>query len=174
MHRLPLVLLIAALTVACSNGGSQVLADLDRVVEQGSVSPVDGITSAGQPDAGALAVFARKGYTTVIDMRTADEDRGLDEPAVVEQLGMAYVAFPIDSSEDITLEKARELDTLLGQYDQPVLLHCASGNRVGALIALSEYLETGDRDQALQKGRDAGMTRLEGRVVDLIEGSAAR
>ena len=176
MYRLPYLLLLAvALSAACSNNRGQLesdplRADLGEVVERGSVSPVGGVTSAGQPDADALGVFARSGYAVVIDMRTPGEDRGFDEPAVVRQLGMEYVAFPIGSG-DITLDKARELDALLGQFDEPVLLHCGSGNRVGALLALSEYLETGDREGALQKGRDAGLTGLEGRVIDVIEGA---
>ena len=178
MYRLPLLLLlVTAFSAGCSNNGGlsatePMYADLDEVVARGSVSPVAGVTSAGQPDAAALGVFARSGYAAVIDMRTAGEDRGLDEPAVVGQLGMEYVTFPVGSG-DITLDKARELDGLLAQYDEPVLLHCGSGNRVGALLALSEYLNTGDREQALQKGRDAGLTGLEGRVVEVIEGSAA-
>jgi hypothetical protein len=55
--------------------------DLDKVVELGTVSPVDGITSAGQPDKAALEVFADVGYATVIDMRAEDEDRGFEEIA---------------------------------------------------------------------------------------------
>jgi uncharacterized protein (TIGR01244 family) len=172
MYRLPLLLLLAAgFLVACSNSNGRLHADLDQVVAQGAVSPVDGVTSAGQPDAAALGVFARSGYATVIDMRTAGEDRGLDEPAVVRQLGMEYVTFPVSAS-DITLAKARELDALLEQYDEPVLLHCGSGNRVGALLALSEYLATGDPEKALQKGRDGGLTGLEDRVVEVIDSSA--
>jgi hypothetical protein len=60
--------------------------DLDKVVELGTVSPVDGITSAGQPDKAALEVFADVGYATVIDMRAEDEDRGFEEPEFVEEL----------------------------------------------------------------------------------------
>jgi hypothetical protein len=48
--------------------------DLDKVVELGTVSPVDGITSAGQPDKAALEVFADVGYATVIDMRAEIPD----------------------------------------------------------------------------------------------------
>ena len=164
MRHLLLVLLLIG-TFACAGDPSPgaVKVDLDKVVKQGEVSPVDGLTSAGQPDEAALVVFAQSGYGAVIDMRTPGENRGFDEPAAVERLGMEYVAFPIDG-DDITFEKARELDTLLSTYDEPVLLHCASGNRVGALLALREFLDSGDYDKALQTGRDGGMTSLEGRV----------
>ena len=138
--------------------------DLGQVVELGTVSPVDGITSAGQPDKAALEVFADSGYATVIDMRAEDEDRGFEEPAFVEELGLHYVAFPIASEEDVSFESARKLDELLQEYPGPVLVHCASGNRVGALLALRASLEGADDEEALKLGREGGLTRLEGLV----------
>jgi uncharacterized protein (TIGR01244 family) len=142
--------------------------DLDAVVAQGEVVPVDGITSAGQPDEAGFRVFAENGYVAVIDIRTEGEDRGLDEPAIVTELGMEYVLFPVGRS-DITFKKAEELAALLEQHDGPVLVHCASGNRVGALLALQAFNETGDAEHALETGRAGGMTRLEGTVRELIE-----
>ena len=169
--RLTLLLLAALAVVSPAHGGDEkapsLLADLDAVVQSGSVQPVDGLTTAGQPDEAAFRVFADSGYRVVIDLRTAGEDRGLDEPAVVESLGMKYVPLPIGRG-DITFEKARELDELLSQFDEPVLLHCASSNRVGALLALSAYAETGEAELALEKGRVAGMRSLEPLVRGLI------
>lgn len=148
---------------------SSLKVDLEAVVELGEVTPVDGVTSAGQPDEEGFRVFAENGYAVVIDLRTEGEDRGLDEPAVVEGLGMEYVSFPVGRS-DITIEKANELGALLGQYDEPVLVHCASANRVGALFALQTFSETGDVELALEVGRKGGMTRLEDTVKAVIEG----
>ncbi len=138
--------------------------DLKQVVQLGTVSPVDGITAAGQPDKAALEVFTDAGYATVIDMRAEDEDRGFEEAAFVEELGMHYVAFPIDSEDDVSFDKARQLEELLQQYPGPVLVHCASSNRVGALLALRASLHGADDEQALALGREGGLTRLEGLV----------
>ena len=168
MRTLLLLLILGALPAAAQDeAAADIKVELGQIVEQGRVSPVDGLSAAGQPDAAALRVFADSGYAAVIDMRTASENRGFDEPATVEELGMTYVAFPVGAG-DITLDKARELDALLQQYDEPVLLHCASSNRVGALLALRDYLENGDAAQALQKGRDGGLTSLEGRVREVL------
>ena len=147
---------------------SSLLVDLDAAVESGKVEPVDGLSTAGQPDEAGFKVFADSGYAAVIDLRTAGEDRGLDEAAVVEELGMEYVALPIGRG-DITFEKAAELRRLLDQYDEPVLLHCGSSNRVGALLALQEYAETGDREASLEAGREAGLKSLEGAVIEEME-----
>ena len=140
---------------------SSLTVDLERVVELGTVSPVDGITSAGQPDKAALEVFADSGYVTVIDMRGRDEARGFEEAAFVEELGLQYVAFPIESEDDISFAKARQLDELLRENPGPVLVHCASGNRVGALLALRASIHGADDEEALRLGREGGLTRLE-------------
>jgi uncharacterized protein (TIGR01244 family) len=168
LKRSVLILLFAASLAMAGEAPNSVKVDLADVVAQGKVSPVDGITSAGQPDEAAFSVFAENGYVAVIDMRTAGEERGLDEVATVEGLGMKYVPFPISRS-DISLETAAELDALLKQYDGPVLLHCASANRVGALLALREFLDTGDAEQALATGREGGMTSLESSVKEVID-----
>ncbi len=160
---------IAAADEADRDAVTSLHVDLAAVAEAGAVRPVNGITSAGQPDEPQFKVFADSGYTTVIDIRTEGEDRGLDEAAVLEALGMEYVRLPIGRG-DITIEKARELDALLEGREGPVLVHCASGNRVGALLALRVFDKTGDAELALETGRAGGMTRLEDQVRKLIEG----
>lgn len=171
-QRLALFLLLAlsACTGAANDdagGVSSLKVDLAAVAETGKVRPVDGISTAGQPNEAEFRVFADNGYVAVIDLRTAGEGRGLDEPAVVESLGMDYVALPI-GRDDITMEKARELDALLDQYDAPVLVHCASANRVGALLALKTFDETGDAELSLEKGRAGGLKSLEGAVREVM------
>ena len=148
----------------------QIHVDIDKVVETGEVEPVNGISSAGQPDAAALRVFAESGYTAVIDMRGPNEDRGMDDFAgAVEGEGMSYIAFPITSAEQLSLETAGELDAILGEIDGPVLLHCGSGNRVGAILALRESLNGASDEEALEYGRDAGMTRSEALIKERLD-----
>ena len=147
---------------------SSLKVDLEKVVELGTVSPVDGITSAGQPDEGALEVFADSGYATVIDLRGEGEDRGFDEAAVVEELGLHYVTLPIANGSEITFDNARKLDELLQESPGPVLVHCASGNRVGALLALRASMKGADDEKALALGREGGLTGLEGAVQERL------
>jgi uncharacterized protein (TIGR01244 family) len=145
--------------------------DLEQVVELGTVSSAEGVTSAGQPDEEALEVFADAGYATVIDLRGTEEDRGFDEAAVVEDLGLHYVNMPIGDKDAISFDNARKLDELLEQYPGPVLVHCGSGNRVGALLALRASLDGADDEKALALGLEGGLTSLEGVVRErLAEG----
>lgn len=139
---------------------SSLKVDLDAVVELNQVRPVEGVTAAGQPNEAGFKVFADNGYAVVIDLRTAGEDRGLDEAAVVESLGMDYINLPI-GRDGITFANAKALQALIQAYDQPVLVHCASANRVGALFALSEYAESGDAEAAIEAGRAAGLKGME-------------
>ena len=148
---------------------SSLKVDLDAVVELGVVSPVDGLTTAGQPDEAALEVFADAGYLAVIDVRGEAEDRGFDQQAVVEELGMYYVQLPIEDKSAISFENAKKLDELIGEHDGPVLVHCRSANRVGALIALRASLDGADDETAIEIGKEAGLTRLEGVVREALE-----
>ena len=165
-----LAALIAASAGWADQGPLQSLhVDVAEVAAAGAVQPVDGITAAGQPGEKALTVFAESGYVAVIDMRGPDEDRGMDdEPAVVESLGLKYVAFPLASNEDISFANARELDNLLAELGGPVLVHCASGNRIGAILALRDSQNGASDADALAYGKRAGLTRLEPLVWELL------
>ncbi len=162
------VAFVLAGVIAMAALANDLKVDLQTVVSNGEVQPVDGISAAGQPDAAAFKVFADSGYAAVIDLRTERENRGLDEEAVVEGLGMDYVLMPIGDTAAINFDNARRLDELLKKYDEPVLIHCGSSNRVGALLALRESLNGADDEGALQAGRDGGLTGLEGRVVEVL------
>jgi len=138
-----------------------------RAIED--LQPIDGITSSGQPDAKEFEIVAKSGYVAVIDMRGPDENRGLDEKTVVENLGLEYVEFPIVGREAISFENAKQLDTLLADIDGPVLLHCGSGNRVGALLALRPSMNGADDAAAMAYGKQRGLTGLEPVVQKRLE-----
>ena len=169
-HRLLMLLLVLGLSAQADEVRPRVYVDLGEVVEAGKVEPANGITSAGQPDEAALQVFAESGYAVVIDMRGPDEDRGVEDFAgVVEASGMEYVAFPVVSEDEINFETARNLDLLLQGVDGPVLIHCGSGNRVGAVLALRASLAGADDESAIKFGQDAGLTRLEPLVREVLD-----
>ena len=53
---------------------------------------------------------------------------------------------------------------------RPLLVHCASGNRVGGLLALMQARSgTMTTEQALEFGRSAGMGSTEARVRTLLD-----
>jgi uncharacterized protein (TIGR01244 family) len=132
--------------------------------------PIKGITSAGQPTAEQLSAAATEGFTTVIDLRPATEDHGMvDEKATVEKLGMRYVTLPVSGAKDISYANAAALDKLLAEAKGPVLLHCGSGNRAGALLALRAKLKGADDESALALGVASGVTGLQPTVIERIK-----
>ncbi|SDQ28110.1 TIGR01244 family protein [Pseudoxanthomonas sp. CF385] len=131
--------------------------------------PKAGLHTGGQPTAEDLQRLKHEGVRTVIDLRGPQEARGFDEAREAEALGMAYIALPISGKDDISAEKAKALHTLLQDREGGVLLHCASGNRVGALLALGAAQIDGlPADEALALGRAAGLKSLEPVVVEQL------
>jgi len=168
-----LVLLCAALSANAAAAGDESRAvrkvDVDEVVAAGKVETAAGITTAGQPDEAALKVFGDSGYSAVIDLRGPNEDRGIDEKAVVEELGMSYVPLPVSGAADISFENAKALDEIIASSEGPVLVHCGSGNRAGALLALRASLKGASDDEAVEVGRQGGLTGSEGVVRERLE-----
>lgn len=148
-------------TIAMADKMAAIHVDFATVKSSDDLLPVDGLTSSGQPDEAEFALFAAAGYVAVVDLRGPAENRGLDEAAVLEELNLDYVTLPLSSPDAISFENAAKLDQILSAYDGPVLVHCGSGNRVGALLALSKSLQGADDEEALVYGRSAGMTGLE-------------
>lgn len=130
------------------------------------------LASGGQPDQAAFAAFAESGGALVIDLRMPEEDRGLDEVEVVTALGLQYLNLPVAGPEDITAENAAALHRALAAASGPVFVHCKSGNRVGALLALDAVTHGQTREQALELARQAGMDRMEPVVRDRLGCSA--
>ena len=165
-----LAVALLAFAAIADEGERTIHVDLDDVVSAGKAVPVDGMTSSGQPDQEALDVFAESGYAVVIDMRGPDENRGMEDfQGAVEGTGMTYVSFPVVGADGISFETAQKLDALLQEVEGPVLMHCGSGNRVGAVLALRESLDGASDEEAIALGKDAGLTRLEPRVREVLE-----
>jgi uncharacterized protein (TIGR01244 family) len=128
----------------------------------GARRPLEGVVSAGQPTPQELERAAAAGVRTVVNLR-ADGEAGFEwEAEAAERLGLRYVRIPIGGPGDLTRENAERLDAALREAQGPVLVHCASGNRVGALLALREAWFAGRAPAAaLAVGIDAGLTKLE-------------
>ena len=120
--------------------------------------PLEYMATAGQPEEEHLRRLAEAGYRTVIDLRTCEEDPGFDESEMVRQAGMEYVNIPVghETIEDETFERFREL--MKNPERRPVLVHCSSANRVGALLV--PYLVLDERrtpEEAEEMASEVGL-----------------
>lgn len=124
--------------------------------------------TSGQPAAGDWQALADAGVRAVINLRTSKEMQGRDERAEVEAAGMRYYELPIDGAAAVNPENARALSRLLISRRGHVLLHCASGNRVGGLLALAAAQDGMPVEDALALGRSAGMKSTESQVREAL------
>lgn len=130
-----------------------------------------GLYASGQPTPEDLAVLAAQGVHTVIDLRAPNEPVEYDEAAEAARLGLRYVSLPIAGPQDVTPATVARFSSELENAgrDGATLVHCASANRAGALIALDQGLTKGaSREHALVMGRAAGLTTLEPLVESLL------
>ena len=120
----------------------------------------------------ALSAVKAAGITHVIDMLPEHEHGGFDEAAMAADLGLYYAHLPVLGGNDLNRDNAQALDRLLGEIgDTPVLVHCMSGNRVGALFALrAAWVQGKPAAEALLEGRRYGLTKLEPLVIQLLGG----
>lgn len=120
--------------------------------------PLDGVGAAGQPAEGSLAQLANAGYRTLVDLRAPDEPRGFDEASAAERAGLRYVPMPVTqyTLNDEVFDRFRDL--MRDPANRPVLVHCASSNRVGALL-LPYFLldERRPSDEAIAMAHGAGL-----------------
>ncbi len=161
--------LLVALAISCLAAPVAAQPELEAI---NVASPLPGITTSGQISEGDLETIAGAGYVAVINLRSAEENGNWDARPRAEELGLAYHTIPIAGAGEVTPEAAAQLDQLLLELgaspERPVLVHCASSNRVGALFALREAASGADREAALELGRAAGLRSLEGRVEEIL------
>ena len=167
-----LVLLVSFLT-ACSHTEKHGITAADVSAPQAwgqaqRVTSLKHLYFSDQPDLEALKTASEKGVVAVINLREADEITW-DESAAVEALGMQYFNIPL-VTDSTSFDQAVILQieaAVASQGHAPVLIHCASSNRVGAWLAIHlADKHKMDKEQALDIGRKAGMTKkdLEDRV----------
>ena len=105
-----------------------------------------------------LVELGKSGFRTVVDMRLPDEPRGYDEAAAARAAGLEYVALPIghEGVPDSTYDRFR--DVMSDASRQPVLVHCASGNRVGPPLIAYLVLDRGwSWERAVETARQGGL-----------------
>ncbi|HEY0938954.1 MAG TPA: sulfur transferase domain-containing protein [Steroidobacter sp.] len=162
-----LVLLMMVTTVAFVNEAG-VRLDLPNMQHPQEHRIVSG--AIGAADLGRLHAA---GVKHLVNLRTAEESPGFDEALVAGGLGIHYHHIPIDGPASLTLDNARKLDAALAAAgDELTLVHCGSGNRVGALIAVREALLRGrSLEEAIAEGKRWGLASLEDSVRSLLQES---
>lgn len=125
---------------------------------RGARHPAPGVLFGGQPTEDQLKAMAADGLSFVLDLRAEGENRGFDEPAALQSLDVPYLNVPVDADRLALPETFERFIEAMDEVDGPVLVHCASGNRVGALYYA--YLVAGkgvDREEARTRAKENGL-----------------
>jgi uncharacterized protein (TIGR01244 family) len=134
--------------------------------------PFDGVLTGGQPTFDQIKQAAETGFKTVINLRTDNE---LPDPAQeltwVEGSGMKYFHIPISVPEGLTPQNTKVFAEALSKPENyPIIVHCKSGNRVGAMFALKAFhIDEKEIDEALLIGERAGLIKLAPTVKKILE-----
>lgn len=127
--------------------------------------PVSDAAVAGRLAPGDIERLRAAGIRSVIDLSVDDETPDFDEAGAVRAAGLYYTNLPLRGAAGLTRDHVREFDALVRTAARPLLLHCASGNRVGAMAALrAAWVDGKSVDDAIGIGKAWGLKGLESEV----------
>ena len=141
----------------------------DLGVRNGTIL-TDNLLAAGQVTESQFEELVDMGYTNFISLRPISENgAGWEEAHVVDD-DVTFTRIPVAGAGGLTRENVMVLSEILEEASsENTVLYCASSNRVGGLLALKAYwLDGVEPDDALEIGRQAGLTGLESAVQELL------
>ncbi len=114
------------------------------------------LASGGQPTESGLRRLRDLGFRIVIDLRAPAEGTAAVETAV-KAAGLRYVSVPI-TPETFRRDDVDAVAKILDDPGRgPVLLHCASGNRVGGVWTVLQVTRGRTYAEAEAEGRKIGL-----------------
>ena len=149
---IPVFALASALAMA---GPAEVPATVDGIATYERVH--SGLAAGGVPSAEALASLKALGFKTVIDLRGVTEPGVAEEKATVRAQGLRYVHVPVTSSTFSLGDVEAVARVLDDAKAAPVLLHCTSSNRVGAVWAVIQVQKGVSLEAAEAESRKFGL-----------------
>ena len=131
------------------------------------------------PDADQISQAAKEGFRSIINMQTDDEDKKLamkpqEEGRLAEEARLTYLHHPVDG-EKLSEEVVDSFRRKATDLPAPVLVHCASGKRSGALVMMHKGCEEGmSGEEVVAKAEEMGFecdtADLETFVKDYVNG----
>ena len=149
--------------------------DVSQVGDWGQAKNVTNLKHlyfSGQPDEATLATASENGVTTVINLREPSE-MSWDEQAAVEAAGMKYINIPVVRGQEFDAATMSAItEAVQAQDGEPVLLHCGSGLRATAWLAIHMVDDHGSsQENAFEVAEAAGLTSegMKQRAAEYLE-----
>ncbi len=128
------------------------------------------ILTAGQLSRGDLEYARDQGVKTIFTLRT-DGELDWSERDVVDSLGMSFVSLPFRAPTDLTDDVFERGRMILESAERPLIFHCGSANRVGAIWLPWRVLEGGlSVEEVRAEAKTVGLRtpEYEARALDYI------
>ena len=167
MMRLLLGLVLATTTLgAPAAPPAEALQNLPNVA-----FPAPARIASGRLQASDIPALQAAGVREVIDLSADSETPGFDEAAALRKAGITYRNLPIHGARDLDANNVARFNQLLADAgDKLTLVHCASSNRVGAMMALRAATFDGQpAEAAVAEGRRWGLKSLEPAVRERLQ-----
>jgi uncharacterized protein (TIGR01244 family) len=119
------------------------------------------VACGGAAEVAALDALKKDGFKTVINLRVASEPGANVEEnqAKAKELGLNYVHIPFSGGSPDPKVIDAFLATIADKANQPVFVHCASANRVGAVWLAKRVLQDNySIEKATQEAKAIGLT----------------
>lgn len=133
----------------------------------------DNLTVAtGQPTQEELERLSQEGFRAVVNLRTAGEQNQPLPPEaegeIARAAGLEYAHIPVPPTGPQP-EQVDAFQERLAELPGPVLVHCASGKRSGALAILHAAIQQGlSGEDALAKARALGFNWQSPELEDFV------
>jgi len=119
------------------------------------------IACAGATSSAAVPGLKKMGYAAIINLREANEV-GADiagEEAAAQAAGITFIHLPLSSTSPDPAVAAGFLKAVTAPANQPVFVHCASGNRAAAMWMIKRMVvDKWDADRAGEEAAALGLT----------------
>lgn len=153
-----LCLIWAAATVVAQDDSRQLKLESAELGSTRDVHAFGKNLLCGQPSREEFAEAKSRGIEVVISLREEGEIEW-DERAAIKNLGLKFHHFGFRTPDSLTPEILdQSLKILAGSKKAPVLLHCASANRVGAVWLAHRVLNDGiSIEEASREAKTVGL-----------------
>lgn len=115
------------------------------------------LTVAGQLTVEQLQQASKQGYKAVLNLRSPEEQGFMqDEQQQAEVAGLEYVNIPV-KPDGMTGELTDRVLEQIDKLPKPILIHCASSMRAGAMAFMNVATRQGlTAEQLFEKASEAG------------------
>jgi len=157
-------LFVAIILAGCANPHSHQVISTDHLEPYpfGTITrlhTLGGVFLASQPKPDDFRLAKQRGIKTVLNLRLPEENPGFDETKLLNELGIAYHNVGYKGPEMLTDKVINYVRTLLNDPgNKPLLVHCSSGNRVGAIWLAHRVIDGNlEYHNALQEAKIVGL-----------------